>query len=72
MSFETVEGAKVELTIRKIIMTVICNYSIVIESTTDGLFMIKYHGARLEPLGRVFNVSNDEMLKIKLQLGLEN
>jgi hypothetical protein len=79
LSFETTKGDLVMLTMRKIVLICVTPDVVSIESSKDGWFEFATASAdsyerpfyvTTELRGRLFVVSENELHKIKLQLGL--
>jgi hypothetical protein len=80
LSFETVAGNLVMLSMRKVVLICVTPDVVSIESSKDGWFEFATVDAdgyerpfyvTTELRGRLFVVSENELHKIKLQLGLE-
>lgn len=79
LNFEC-KGTNIDLTVRKVIMICDCPELIAIESSKDGWFEFSTVSAGIyerpflvtsEIRGRWFEVTEEELQKIKLQLGLQ-
>lgn len=69
LSFKTIKNINVELSIRKVICLTISDTYVALESCKDGWFSFSID-EQLAMNARSFVVTENELHKIKLQLGL--